>query len=49
MLDLAGAGHGGGYQGEEGVGVSGAVDDFEVSGGELVERDPPLAGVEDQA
>jgi hypothetical protein len=47
MFDLAGAGHGGAHEGEEGVGASGTVYDLEVSGGELVERDPAFTRVEE--
>jgi len=37
MLDLFAVGQGRAHEREEGVGVSGAVDDLEVPGGELVE------------
>jgi hypothetical protein len=47
MFDSPTVGHGCAHECEEGVGVSGAVDDFEVPGGELVERDPPFIRIEE--
>ena len=47
MFDSPTVGHGCAHECEEGVGVSGAVDDFEVPGGELVERDPPFTRIEE--
>ena len=47
VVGSAAVGHGCGHQCEEGVCVGGAVDDLEVSGGELVQGDPPLASVEE--